>query len=154
MTECVLQPALSGNLAREDDHPILCELEPARAAGLCYAQSWQQLLVGVPKRVLDVVGAAIALVLLAPIMLMAAGLVRLVMGRPAILAHKRVGFDGRIITCYKFRTKLRNDPEVDCLGNILRKSGLNELPQLINVLRGDMSLVGLQRTLDRPGQTR
>ena len=124
---------------------------------------------GLPKRVLDVVGASIALVLLAPIMLMVAVLVRLLMGGPAIFAHKRVGFDGRTFACYKFRTmlvdgeavlrrhlaadtdaaeewratrKLRNDPRVGCLGNILRKSSLDELPQLINVLRGDMSLVG------------
>ena len=115
---------------------------------------------------MDVVLVSLAFVLLAPIMLMVAGLVRLVMGGPAIFAHKRVGFGGRTFACYKFRTtvvdgeqvlrrhlaadpdaakelrKLRNDPRVGCLGNILRKSSLHELPQLINVLRGDMSLVG------------
>ena len=111
--------------------------------------------------------ASLALVLLAPILLMVAGLVRVVMGGPAIFAHKRVGFDGRTFFCYKFRTmlvngeevlrrhlatdpdaakewrerlRLRNDPSVDCLGNILRKSSLAELPQLFNVLRGHMKL--------------
>ncbi len=129
----------------------------------------RQPLGGLPKRMMDVVLASLALVLLAPIMLMVAGLVRLVMGGPAIFAHKRVGFGGRTFGCYKFRTtvvdgeqvlrrrlatdpdaakewrerlRLRNDPRVDCLGNILRTSGLDELPQLFNVLRGDMSLVG------------
>ena len=97
--------------------------------------------------------ASLALLLLAPIMLMVAGLVRLVMGGSAIFAHKRVGFGGRTFVCYTFRTMvvdgeeeqrrhLAIDPRVDCLGNILRKSSLDQLPQLFNVLRGDMSLVG------------
>jgi exopolysaccharide production protein ExoY len=118
---------------------------------------------------MDVALASAALVLLAPIMLMIAALVHIRIGRPAIFAQKRVGFGGRLFTCYKFRTmrvdadevlrrhlaadpaaalewhetrKLRNDPRVGCLGTILRKSSLDELPQLFNVVRGDMSLVG------------
>ena len=129
----------------------------------------QQPLGGLPKRVLDVTIASIVLVLLLPMMLMVTALIRLFMGGPAIFAQERVGLGGKVFTCYKFRTmvtngeevlrrhldarpdaarewketrKLTNDPRVGCLGNILRKSSIDELPQLFNVLRGDMSLVG------------
>ena len=169
MSEFALRPALSGNRARARSKPIWCEQGPEHSVGLDDAKSRRQPLGGLPKRMMDVVLASLALVLLAPIMLMVAGLVRVVMGGPAIFAHKRVGFDGRTFFCYKFRTmlvngeevlrrhlatdpdaakewrerlRLRNDPSVDCLGNILRKSSLAELPQLFNVLRGHMSFVG------------
>jgi exopolysaccharide production protein ExoY len=124
---------------------------------------------GTPKRLLDIVGASIALVLLAPLMLIVAALVRLLLGRQVLFSQKRVGFDGKVFVCYKFRSmvleadevlrqhlvanpvaaqewletrKLKSDPRVSCLGNVLRKSSIDELPQLFNVLRGDMSLVG------------
>ena len=129
---------------------------------------------GILKRVVDVLGASIALVLLAPLMLFAAALVRLLLGGPVLFAQKRVGFDGKIFTCYKFRTvvldaekaqhddlisnpaaaierretgKLKNDPRATCLSNVLRQLGIDELPQLFNVLRGDMSLVGPRSVL-------
>ena len=153
MSKFALRPALTGNYKRACSDPILWEQERGHLFGLDVAKSRRQPLGGRPKRMMDVVLASLALVLLAPIMLMAAGLVRLVMGGPAIFAHKRVGFGGRTFACYKFRTTavdgeqvlrrhLAIDPRVDCLGNILRTSGLDELPQLFNVLRGDMSLVG------------
>ncbi len=129
----------------------------------------QQALGGLPKRVLDIAVASIALVLLLPMMLMVTALIRLVMGGPVIFAQPRIGLGGRVFTCYKFRSmvangeevlhrhlaanpaaarewtetrKLAHDPRVGCLGNILRKSSIDELPQLFNILRGDMSLVG------------
>ena len=129
---------------------------------------------GTLKRVFDVLGASIALVLLGPLMLLVAALVRLLLGGPVLFAQKRVGFDGKVFSCYRFRTmvldaekaqhdhlignpaaaierreagKLKNDPRVTCLGNVLQKLGIDELPQLFNVLRGDMSLVGPQPVL-------
>ena len=124
---------------------------------------------GRKKRVVDFTLAAAALTLAAPIMLLAATLICVFMGGPIIFAQRRVGYRGRHFICYKFRTmsrdaqvllrqhlaanpeaarewhttqKLANDPRVSRLGRILRKSSLDELPQLFNVLRGDMSLVG------------
>jgi exopolysaccharide production protein ExoY len=124
---------------------------------------------GLTKRAVDLVLALVLLVLGAPILLLVAALIRLLMGGPVVFGHKRVGYQGRQFVCYKFRTmarnaqvlldqhlaanpgaarewcatrKLANDPRVTPLGHILRKSSLDELPQLFNVLRGDMSLIG------------
>jgi exopolysaccharide production protein ExoY len=124
---------------------------------------------GSVKRGVDVTFAVCALVVLAPMLLFLAVLIRAVTGSSPIFAHERVGFGGRSFRCFKFRTmkleadeilkqhlaanpqaaeeweqtrKLMHDPRINCLGNVLRKSSIDELPQLINVLKGDMSLVG------------
>lgn len=115
------------------------------------------------KRLFDLALATAMLTLLAPIMLAVAALVRIVMGRPVIFVDQRVGFNGRAFERYNFRTmgadaymasnpqvarercetrELQSDPGGDCLGRLLRESGLDKLPQLFNVIRGDMSLVG------------
>ena len=104
MSKFALRPALTGNYKRACSDPILWEQERGHLFGLDDARSRRQPLGGRPKRMMDVMLASLALVLLAPIMLMVAGLVRLVMGGPAIFAHKRVGFGGRTFACYKFRT--------------------------------------------------
>jgi exopolysaccharide biosynthesis polyprenyl glycosylphosphotransferase len=117
------------------------------------------------KRVIDVVGALVGLVVLAPLFALIALAVRLTSRGPALFVQERCGYGGRLFQFYKFRTmvenapdrraelehlnemqgpifKMRRDPRITWLGKILRKTSLDELPQLWNVLAGDMSLVG------------
>lgn len=108
----------------------------------------------IAKRMLDIVLATIAVVALSPILLTAAIAVRVSSAGPIIYRQKRYGLDGREITIYKFRTMYvmepdgqfhqatRNDSRVTPVGRFLRRSSIDELPQLINVLQGRMSLVG------------
>jgi lipopolysaccharide/colanic/teichoic acid biosynthesis glycosyltransferase len=107
------------------------------------------------KRAFDVLIALAALVLLAPVLLAIAVAIRLESNGPAIFRQKRWGVNKTVVEIYKFRSMrtelcdfsgvvqtVRDDPRVTKVGRFLRRSNLDELPQLINVLRGDMSLVG------------
>jgi lipopolysaccharide/colanic/teichoic acid biosynthesis glycosyltransferase len=118
------------------------------------------------KRMIDVVGASVGLILFSPLMLAIALAVRLSSPGPALFRQLRQGHGGRSFWFLKFRTmtadaehrlrdlealneaaggvlfKMRRDPRVTRLGRVLRRTSLDELPQLINVLRGEMSLVG------------
>jgi sugar transferase EpsL len=104
------------------------------------------------KPALDVSLAFLALWLLWPVLLTTALLVRMILGRPVLFRQQRPGLHGRLFTILKFRTMLDEvDPlgrplpdaeRLTLLGNILRSTSVDELPELINVLRGEMSLVG------------
>jgi exopolysaccharide biosynthesis polyprenyl glycosylphosphotransferase len=117
------------------------------------------------KRALDVVGAGAALILMAPALALLAILVRLDSPGPVLYAALRAGRKGRPFRCYKFRTmvrdaddlkgklrernqrqgpcfKITDDPRITRVGRVLRRYSLDELPQLLNVLKGEMSLVG------------
>lgn len=104
------------------------------------------------KSVCDRIFAAFALVVFSPFILLVAIAIYLRMGRPIVFAQPRPGKDGRIFTFYKFRTmtndcdangNLLSDQErLTAIGQFLRKTSLDELPQLLNVLKGDMSFVG------------
>jgi exopolysaccharide production protein ExoY len=124
---------------------------------------------GVVKRTLDLGVATLALLLLLPLMAGVALMVKLTSPGPALFGHHRIGFAGRRFRCWKFRTmvvdgdrvleehfrkypaeravwlaerKLRNDPRVTPLGAVLRKLSVDELPQLFNIILGQMSVVG------------
>jgi exopolysaccharide biosynthesis polyprenyl glycosylphosphotransferase len=123
---------------------------------------------GVPsmfKRLLDIMGASTLLILLTPILLIVGLLIKVDGPGPALFVQERVGLNKRRFRMYKFRTmvvnaekqqlaleklneadgpvfKIKHDPRITRVGRILRKTSLDELPQLLNVLKGDMSLVG------------
>jgi exopolysaccharide production protein ExoY len=121
------------------------------------------------KSAFDRCAALLGLILLSPLLLMVAGLIYIRDPGPVLFAHSRIGKDGKSFRCYKFRTmamdgdallerhlaidshaarewqdtrKLKSDPRVTPLGEVLRKASIDELPQLINILRGEMSVVG------------
>lgn len=104
------------------------------------------------KRLMDIAGASIGLILLSPVMLILAMRIRRQMGPPAVFSQPRAGLNGNQFVIYKFRSmtdergpdgELLPDAErLTPLGIFLRRTSLDELPQLWNVLRGDMSLVG------------
>jgi len=124
---------------------------------------------GVIKRTFDLTASIIALILLAPLFMMIGALVKSGDGGSILYGHKRIGRNGETFHCLKFRTmvengdevlqrhlrdnpealeewtatrKLQNDPRVTRVGQILRKLSLDELPQILNIVRGEMSVVG------------
>ena len=119
----------------------------------------------VTKRAFDLIGASIGLFVIAPAFTVIALAIKLTSPGPVFFRQERIGRDDRVFRIYKFRTmvadaearkaglvgqnegaagffKIENDPRITRVGNLLRRTSLDELPQLLNVLRGEMSLVG------------
>jgi lipopolysaccharide/colanic/teichoic acid biosynthesis glycosyltransferase len=159
-------------LAREPETKRSALAQPRLAAGpelaVQRAPGLAAMLRPAVKRAMDILGAGALLLAALPVFLVIAALVKLDGGK-VFYAHERVGRGGRLFGCLKFRSmvadsdrrlaallatdpaaraewdatrKLKNDPRVTMIGRFLRASSLDELPQIINVLKGDMSLVG------------
>ena len=130
------------NGGREPPLPVEIRREPLIG--------WERLM----KRALDLVLAVVAAVLLAPVLLMTAVAIKIDSDGPVLFRQRRVGFGNREFSIYKFRTMTvmddgeavvqarRGDWRVTRIGKLLRRSSIDELPQLFNVIRGDMSIVG------------
>lgn len=143
--------------ATRADEALFVLVMPARPMGF------------ISKRVMDIILALCGIVLLAPFIILCCLAVACFSPGPVLFRHRRVGFNGKPFDCLKFRTmavnaserlrlhlesdataaaewiatrKMRKDPRVTMIGAMLRKSSLDELPQLFNVLKGEMSIVG------------
>ncbi len=125
------------------------------------------------KRIFDIVMALFALLILLPVFIIIAILIKSDDGGPIFYKHKRVGKNGKSIYVYKFRSmavnadeifshfteeqikefekyyKLENDPRITRIGDFLRKTSLDELPQFLNILKGDMSFVGPRPVVEK-----
>lgn len=124
------------------------------------------------KRIIDILASIIGLVLLSPFLLIIAILIRLESEGPVIFSQKRIGIKGKTFNMYKFRSmvvnaeelknnlekenemsgpmfKMKNDPRVTKVGKFIRKTSIDEIPQLINVVKGEMSLVGPRPSLPK-----
>ncbi|MDY3362004.1 sugar transferase [Clostridium celatum] len=126
----------------------------------------------ISKRITDIVLSSIGLLLLSPILIIVAIAIKIDSRGPIIFKQDRVGKDGKIFSMYKFRSmvvnaeelkqqlqsqnemsgpmfKIKNDPRITKIGRFIRKTSIDELPQLLNVIKGDMSLVGPRPSLPK-----
>lgn len=153
-----------GHAQRRIDHATDGRVDPGRR--------------GRVARGIDVVGASVGLLLTAPLLIVIAALIRVSSRGPVVFRHERLGRDLEPFQCLKFRTmhrdadriiaelrrarpdidaelasnfKLRDDPRITPMGRFLRRTSLDELPQLVNVLRGEMSLVGPRPIVSEEG---
>ena len=149
------------NLKVATTHATFLDTDPHITAHGVVFEGWPFLL----KRATDLIVSSAVLLFLGPVFLVIAALIRFTSPGPILFGQKRVGLNKRQFTMYKFRTmvpdaeriqeelihlnemtgpafKIKNDPRVTPIGRILRKTSIDELPQLFNVLKGEMSLVG------------
>ncbi|GIM30263.1 multidrug MFS transporter [Clostridium polyendosporum] len=161
MSENILKRELTDDLETEE---IFNEYEGQK--------NYKEILYNVIKRILDIIGVAVGLIIASPIFLVITILIKLDSKGPVIFSQERVGFRGRRFKMYKFRSmivnaeelkeklkgqnemsgpmfKMKDDPRITKVGKFIRKTSLDELPQLINVLKGDMSLVGPRPSLPK-----
>lgn len=140
---------------------------PAIAINIGDIEVKNSMIYRVVKRMIDIVGAISGLILLSPLFIIISLLIKIEDPKgDVIFGHKRVGKDGNMFSCLKYRSmfsnaeemkknfteeqkkeyaetfKLQNDPRVTKVGNFIRRTSLDELPQLINILRGEMTIVG------------
>lgn len=131
-----------------------------------------RILYNISKRLIDIVGALIGLSVLSPILIIVGILIKLESKGPIIFSQKRIGLKGKEFKMYKLRSmvvnaeelkgkladqnemsgpmfKIKDDPRITNVGKFIRKTSIDELPQLINVLKGDMSLVGPRPSLPK-----
>ena len=131
-------------------------LDSLKASWLVYGKGFEQGKVRhAVKRLVDIIGSSILLTLAAPVMAFAAIMVHLTSAGPILYRQERVGFGGKVFMCLKFRSMgndaekdgvarwaAKNDSRVTPIGAFMRKTRIDELPQLFSVLRGEMSLIG------------
>ncbi|VYT79844.1 sugar transferase [Clostridium tertium] len=116
------------------------------------------MLYSIIKRLMDRVGAFIGIIILSPLLIIVAILIKIDSKGSTIFSQVRVGYKGREFKIYKFRTmvedaeELKKDPRITKIGKFIRKTSIDELPQLLNILRGDMSIVGPRPSL--PGEVK
>lgn len=124
------------------------------------------------KYIIDILGASVGIILLSPILIITALMIKIESDGPIIFSQERVGINGKMFKMYKFRSmvqnadeildklkhknemsgpmfKIKDDPRITKIGKFIRKTSIDELPQLFNVLKGDMSLVGPRPNLPR-----
>lgn len=131
-----------------------------------------RIIYGFLKRAIDIIGSLCGLILLSPVLIITGILIKLESKGPIIFVQKRVGINGQEFNMYKFRSmvvnaeelkeklkaknemsgpmfKIKDDPRITKIGKFIRKTSIDELPQLINVFKGDMSLVGPRPSLPK-----
>ncbi|MDY4604554.1 sugar transferase [Clostridium tertium] len=129
-----------------------------------------RLIYNLSKRIIDIIGSLIGLILLSPILIIVGILIKFESKGPIVFTQKRVGKDGKEFDMYKLRSmvvnaeeikeklkeqnemsgpmfKMKDDPRITKVGKFIRKTSIDELPQLVNILKGDMSLVGPRPSL-------